>query len=86
MTVAKEHAPKIKRRIQLIKEQQQGILKTLPYKKMPQLIMVELIYHVILWLNVFSMKLGVSAMLSACKLVMHHKLDFAKHCKAPFGS
>jgi hypothetical protein len=25
-------------------------------------------------------------MLSPRKLVLHHKRDFAKHCKAPFGS
>ncbi len=34
----------------------------------------------------FPIKLGVSATLSPRKLVMHHKLNFAKHCKAPFGS
>jgi hypothetical protein len=86
MMAAKEHVPEIERRIRLIKEQGQGILNTLPYKKMPQLMLIELIYHIVLSLNTFPMKLGVSAMLSPRKLVMRHKLDFAKHCKAPFGS
>jgi hypothetical protein len=83
---AKEQVTKIECRIRLIKEQGQGILNTLPYKKMPQLILIELIYHIVLWLNAFPMKSGVSATLSPCKLVLCHKLDFAKHCKAPFGS
>jgi hypothetical protein len=55
-TAAKEQVPEIKRHIQLIKERGRGILNTLPYKKMPQLMLIELIYHVVLWLNAFPMK------------------------------
>ena len=61
-------------------------MNTLPYKKMPQLILIELIYHVILWLNAFPMKLGISTTLSPQEIVLCHKLDFGKHCKALFGS
>lgn len=85
-TVAKENVPEIERRIRLIKERGRGILNTLPYKKMPQLMLIELIYHVVLWLNAFPMKSGVSKTLSPREIVLRHKLDFAKHCKAPFGS
>ncbi len=56
MTAAQEHVPKINR---LMKEHGQGIFYTLPYKKIPQLMLIELIYHVLLWLNAFLMKLGV---------------------------
>jgi hypothetical protein len=69
-----------------MKEQGRGIFNTLPYKKMPQLMLIELIYHVVLWLNAFLMKSGVSATLSPREIVLRHKLDFAKHCKALFGS
>jgi hypothetical protein len=78
MTAAKEHVPKIKRCIRLIKERGQGILNTLPYKKMPQLMPIELMYYVVLWLNAFLMKSGVSATLSPREIVLRHKLDFAK--------
>jgi hypothetical protein len=64
MTVAHKHVPKIEHRIRVMKEHGQGILKTLPYKKIPQLMLIELIYHVILWLNAFPMKSGVSKTLS----------------------
>ncbi len=47
-TAAKEHVPEIEHRIRLIKEQGRGILNTLPYKKMPQLMLIELIYHIVL--------------------------------------
>ncbi len=53
---------------------------------MPQLMLIELIYHVVLWLNAFPMKSGVSRTLSPRKIVLRHNLKFAKHCKAPFGS
>jgi hypothetical protein len=46
----------------------------------------ELIYHVVLWLNAFPIKSGLSANLLPCELVLGHKLDFKKHCKALFGS
>jgi hypothetical protein len=53
---------------------------------MPQLILIELIYHVVLWLNAFPSKSGISEMLSPCEIVLRHRLDFKKHCQAPFGS
>jgi hypothetical protein len=85
-TAAKEHVPEIERRIRLIKDHGRAILNTLPYKKIPQLMLIELIYHVILWLNAFPTKSGISSTLSPREIVLRHRLDFAKHCKAPFGS
>jgi hypothetical protein len=84
-TAAKEHVPEVERKIRLIKEQGRGILNTLPLKKMPRLIMIELVYHVVLWLNAFPANSGVSETLSPCEIVYRHKLDFVKHCKSPFG-
>jgi hypothetical protein len=73
-------------KIRLIKERGRGILNTLPFKKIPRLVLIELIYHVVLWLNAFPAKSGVSETLSPCKIVYRHKLDFAKHCRLPFGT
>ena len=47
-TAAKEHVPEIERRIRLVKGRGCGYLNTLPFKKMPQLILIELIYHAVL--------------------------------------
>jgi hypothetical protein len=85
-TAAKEHVPEVKRRIQLIKERGKSILNTLPFKKMPQVILIELIYHIVLQLNAFPTKTGMSATLLPGEIVYRHKLDFAKHCKAQFGT
>jgi hypothetical protein len=47
---------------------------------------IELIYHVVLLLNAFLTKSGVSTMLLPCKIVQTHKLYFKKHGKAQFGA
>jgi hypothetical protein len=83
---AKEHVLEVERQILLIKEQRREILNTLPLKKMPQVILIELIYHAVLWLNAFPTKTGLLAILLHCKIVYKHKLDFAKHYKAQFGT
>jgi hypothetical protein len=85
-TAAKNDVPEVKRKIRLIKERGRGILNTLPFKKIPRLMLIELVYHVVLWLNAFPANSGVSETLSPCKIVYRHKLDFAKHCKSPFGT
>jgi hypothetical protein len=85
-TAAKEHVPEVKRKIRLIKERGRGILNTLPFKKMPRLMLIELVYHVVLWLNAFPENSGVSETLSPREIVHRHKLDFTKHCKSPFGN
>ncbi len=52
-TAAKEHVPEVERKITLIKEQGRGILNTLLFKRMPRRMLIELVYHVVLWLNAF---------------------------------
>jgi hypothetical protein len=84
-TAAKEHVTEVEQKIRLIKERGRGILNTLPFKRMPRLMLIELIYHVVLWLNAFPAKSGVSETLSPHKIVYWYKLDFAKHCRLPFG-
>jgi hypothetical protein len=85
-TAAKENVPEVERRIRVIKERGRGILNTLPFKKMPQIMLIELIYHIVLWLNAFPTKSGVSETLSPRKIATRHKLNFTKHCRAQFGS
>ncbi len=83
-TAAKEHVPEIECKIRLIKEQGRGILNTLQFKKMPRMMLIELIYHIMLSLNAYPTKTGVSETLPPRKIVYQHKLVFAKHCKLPF--
>jgi len=79
-TVAKEHIPEVERKIRLIKKWGRVILNTLPFKKMPRLMLIELVYHMVLWLNAFPVNSGVSETLSSREIVYYRcKLDFVKH-------
>ena len=55
-TAATEHVPEVEPKIRLIKEWGNGILNTLLFKRMPRLMLIELVYHVVLCLNVFLSK------------------------------
>ena len=46
-TAAKEHMLEVERCIRLIKEHRRGILISLLFKKMPQIMFIELINHVV---------------------------------------
>jgi hypothetical protein len=77
-TAMKECVPEVERKIRLIKEQGRGILNTHPFKRMPRLMLIELVYHVVLWPNAFPEKSGVSYTLSPCEILSAH----AGLCKA----
>ncbi len=87
-TAASEHNPEIEWQIRLVKQCDcdHGILNTSAFQCMPQLMLIALTYHVVLWLNILPSKLGVSNTLLTKKSVLCHHLDFKKHCKAPFGT
>jgi hypothetical protein len=85
-TAASEHVGDIKRRIRVIKEHSRGILCTLPYTKFPQIMLVHLLHHVIMWLNNFPVKNEVSDQYSPHEIILGHKLNFKQHCRAPFSS
>jgi len=53
---ASEHVGDIERRIRVIKERSHGILCTLPYSHFPQIMLVHLLHHVVMWLNNFPVK------------------------------
>jgi Zinc knuckle len=48
-----EHVPEIERRIRTIKERVRGVWNTLPFKKVPCRMIIEMVYASNFWLNVF---------------------------------
>eukprot|EP00804_Cyclotella_cryptica_P005871 CCRYP_000147-RA/>CCRYP_000147-RA protein AED:0.12 eAED:0.13 QI:0/0/0/1/0/0/3/0/1214 len=85
-TAANEHVPEIKRAIRLVKERARGIENTLPFTGLPKLMTIELIHFIVLWLNNFPVKSGVSTKYSPRELVYRHKLSAKVHCKTQFGA
>ena len=63
-TAAKEHVSKVELTIRTVKERIRGILATLPFSHIPKRMKIEFIYFVILWLNAFPVKLGISQTIS----------------------
>eukprot|EP00804_Cyclotella_cryptica_P023430 CCRYP_020847-RA/>CCRYP_020847-RA protein AED:0.40 eAED:-0.81 QI:0/-1/0/1/-1/1/1/0/516 len=85
-TAANEHVPEIERAIRLVKERARGIENTLPFTGLPRLITIELIHFIVLWLNNFPVKSGVSTKYSPMELICRHRLNAKVHCKTPFGA
>jgi hypothetical protein len=85
-TVASEHVPEIERQIRVIKEKARAIWSTLPFTKVPNRIIVELINFVVLWLNAFPPASGISQTYSPRTIMTGTTLDYKKHCRLPFGA
>ena len=84
-TAAREHVTDVERRIRTIKERCRGTVNTLPYEKLPRLMLIELVYQMVMWLNAFPVKSGIIGFLLR-ELVLWQKLDFKKHCRVQFGT
>jgi hypothetical protein len=64
----------------------QGIVGMLPFEFIPRRLKMELIYFVVLWLNAFPAKSGVSGTYSPRELLVRWKLDYKKHCRVLPGT
>jgi hypothetical protein len=80
-----EHVPVAERRIRTIKERCRCICNTLPYKKIPKMLVVQMVSTSNFWLNVFPPKDGVSRNISPRELLTGLKIDFNKHIQLEFG-
>jgi hypothetical protein len=85
-TADSEHVLDVERQIQVLKERPRAIMSTLPFKAIPGGIIIELVYYAAFWLNAFHPSSGVSASYSPRMIMTGMALDFAKHCKLPFGA
>ena len=61
-------------------------MSTLPFDYIPELIVTNLVYFVVMWMNAFSEKNGCSKKYSPRSIVIRSDLDWNKHCRVLFGS
>ena len=80
-----EHVPEIERQIRTVKERTRAIYCTLPFKKMPRRLIIEIVYAANYWLNMFPRKGGVSKTLSPRALLTGQTWSYTTHCKLEFG-
>jgi hypothetical protein len=52
-TAAREHVGEIERKIRVIKERARGTFNTLPYKKLPKMMVIELLHFCVMWMICF---------------------------------
>ena len=57
---ANEHIPEVERSIRYIKERVQAAYNSLPIKKYPARMIIEMVYNTIYWLNAVPAQDGVS--------------------------
>ena len=70
-TAKNEHVPEFERKICHIKDRSRAIKATLPYKVLPNAIIKALVIHaVLLWMNAWPAKAGVSDELSPREIVL----------------
>jgi hypothetical protein len=81
-----EHVPDIERYIRTVKERTRSIYNTLPFKKMPDRIIIEMVCACNFWLNSFPPKSGISDTLSPRAIVTGASIDFNRHCQLEFGA
>lgn len=81
-----EHVPEIERHIRTLKERCRAVFNTLPFNKMPNRMIVELVYAMNFWIHAFPACDGVSEHISPREIVTGVSLDANKHCVVPFGA
>ncbi len=69
LPAAREHVAEIERQIRVIKERSRGIINTLPYPHLLQMMLIHLLHFVVMWLNNFPSNTGISSRWSPRKIV-----------------
>jgi hypothetical protein len=80
-----EHVPVAERRIRTLKERCRCICNTLPFKKLPGMLIVQMVSTCKVWLNIFPPKDGISRNINPRELITGVKIDYNKHIQAEFG-
>jgi hypothetical protein len=86
MQYHKEHVSKAERTIRTLKERTRGLLATLPFSHIPRWMKIEFVYFIVLWLNAFPVKSGISATYSPRELLLRWRLDYKKHWRVLPGT
>lgn len=81
-----EHIAEIERYNRVVKERARGAVNTLPFRSLPIIMIRELIYLCVRWLNTFPPSGGgVSTTLSPRVIVTGRGVDYNAHCQLEYG-
>jgi hypothetical protein len=79
-TAAKEQVSKAECTIRMLKERFRGLLAMQPFEHIPKRVKIEFDYFIVLWLNAFPVRTGISSKYLPRKLLVRWRLDYKKHC------
>ena len=85
LTSANEHVPEIERRIRVVKERCRSTRHSLPFNKIPKIMVIYIVMNNVKMLNFFPPKGGVSDVLSPKTIMSGETLDYKKHLCLQFG-
>ena len=71
-----EHVPHIDRQIRMVKERMREIYSTLPFTRVPGRMVIELAKYIVLWVNAFPPKGGISKTYSPRTIMTGTMLDY----------
>ena len=83
-TGARDHVPEVERQIQVIKEHMRAHHANLPFPSFTRRMTIELAKHVVMFLNAFPPKSGISKTYSPRTIMTGKALDWKKSCKLHF--
>ena len=83
-TAANKHVPELEQMIRLIQERVRAIFCTLPFKRMPARMLVEMVKFSVMWLNSFPAQNCISKKISPWQFLTGLTLDYNIHCRMPF--
>jgi len=86
LAAANEHVPEIERRIRVIKERCRSVRHSLPFRRVPRLLIIYMVITVVVLLNYFPTKGGISNTLSPNVIMSGTQLDYKKHLSMPIGA
>ena len=82
---ANDHVKEVERMIRTVKERVRGVQATVPFKKMPGRMVIELVYASVFWLNCFYPSKSICGDLSPRTIITGQTIDFNRHIKHEFG-
>jgi len=80
-----EHVGDIERYIRTIKERARSTYNTIPFKRVPPRMVIEMVKQAVFWRNSFPPEDGISDGLSPRAIITGIGIDFNRHCKFEFG-
>lgn len=81
-----EHVPEVERFICTIEERVRCVWNTLPFEKIPAVVVRDMVSSTMFWLNGFPAPNGVSTTMSPREIVTGMTVDYNKHCRIEFGA